>query len=311
MKRARIIYNPTSGRELIKKHLPYILERLENVGYEVSAHATTGEGCAKRAASLAIEREYDLVIAAGGDGTIFEVINGLANQAYRPLLGIIPTGTTNDFARAIGIPRNIKAACDILCLGHTRPIDIGRAGDKYFINVAAGGALTELTYQVPSKLKTFLGRLAYFIKGIEKLPFITTKKVKIECDTQTFEGDILFFLVCNTTSVGGFEHLAINSKIDDGVFDLIIVEKMTFSKLIGAGILTLSGKHLKHAKIKYYQTKKIKVTIEKQMALNLDGEYGGELPCEFTNLKHHFNLLAPINHKGKKEKLPKINYISS
>ncbi len=306
MKRARIIYNPTSGREVIRKQLPYILERLEKAGYEASAHATTGEGCAKRAAAIAVERKYDLVIAAGGDGTIFEVINGLANKEYRPTLGIIPTGTTNDFARALGIPRDIKACCDVLCGDYTRPIDIGKADDKYFINVAAGGALTELTYEVPSKLKTVLGRLAYFIIGFEKLPFIKTKKVKIEFDGNTFEGEILFFLVCNSNSVGGFERLALKSKYDDGLFDLIIVEKMTFPKLVAAGIKTLSGKHLKDAKIKYYQAKNIKIEIEQEMPLNLDGEYGGELPCEFTNLEHHFNLLAPdpslIVNKKKREK---------
>ncbi|GAE28539.1 transcription regulator [Halalkalibacter wakoensis JCM 9140] len=101
MKRARLIYNPTSGREQIRKNLAYILERLEKNGYETSTHATTGEGCATSAAKKAGENGNDLVIAAGGDGTIFEVVNGLANLPKRPKLGIIPAGTTNDFARAL------------------------------------------------------------------------------------------------------------------------------------------------------------------------------------------------------------------
>ncbi len=302
MRRARIIYNPTSGREVIKKQLPYILERLEQAGYETSAHATTGIGCAKKAAEEAIRRQYDLVIAAGGDGTLFEVINGLANQDFRPNLGIIPSGTTNDFARALKIPREIKACCDILCGDYTRPIDIGFASDQYFINVAAGGALTELTYQVPSKLKTFFGRLAYYIKGLQKLPFIRTKKVKITYDGNIYEGDILFFLICNSNSVGGFERLALKSKFDDGLFDLIIIEKMKLTKLINTGIKTLTGKHLKEAKIKYFQAENIIVENEKKMSLNLDGEYGGELPTEFHNLKHHFNLLAPNPDLAKKRK---------
>ena len=83
MKRARIIYNPTSGRELFKKHLPEVLQRLEIAGYEASCHATTCEGDATEAARVAVERRYDLVIAAGGDGTINEVVNGLAEQEYR------------------------------------------------------------------------------------------------------------------------------------------------------------------------------------------------------------------------------------
>src|SRR6478752_2907484 len=113
MKRARLIYNPSSGREQLKKNLAYILNRLEQAGYEASAHATTPEeGCAIRAARQAGERGFDLVIAAGGDGTIFEVVNGLADLETRPMLGIIPAGTTNDFARALGISKDITKACD-------------------------------------------------------------------------------------------------------------------------------------------------------------------------------------------------------
>ena len=139
MKRARIIYNPTSGREAIRKNLPDVLEILENAGYETSAHATTGEGDAIEAAKLAVERRYDLVVAAGGDGTISEVVNGMAEQEYRPKLGIIPVGTTNDFARALQIPRDIVAAAEIIAKGDRIPIDIGRMNEKYFINIGGGG----------------------------------------------------------------------------------------------------------------------------------------------------------------------------
>ena len=109
MKKVRIIYNPTSGREAFRKELPHVLERFEQAGYETSAHATTAEeGDAIRAADHAVERGFDLIVAAGGDGTINEVINGMAGKENRPKLGIIPTGTTNDFARALFIPRSIK-----------------------------------------------------------------------------------------------------------------------------------------------------------------------------------------------------------
>src|SRR5690606_16762504 len=114
MKRARIIYNPTSGREAFKKELPNVLQKLEDAGYEASAHATKGEGDATEAAKIAVERKYDLLVAAGGDGTINEVIHGLAEKEYRPKLAIIPTGTTNDFARALQIPRDISKAVDII-----------------------------------------------------------------------------------------------------------------------------------------------------------------------------------------------------
>ncbi len=293
MKRARLIYNPSSGREQIKKHLPYILERLEEAGYETSAHKTIGEGSATEAARLASEREFDLVIAAGGDGTIFEVVNGLAEKEYRPTLGIIPAGTTNDFARALEIPKEIEKACDILCNGETIPLDIGKAGNKYFVNIAAGGTLTELTYEVPSKLKTLMGQLAYYVKGIEKLPSISPTKVTFEYDGKLFEDEIMLLLICNTNSVGGFEKLAPKADISDGMFDLLIVKKCSFADFIRLGGLALRGEHISHPNIIYTQANRVKVAVEGDMQLNLDGEYGGMFPVEFVNLYQHLNILAP------------------
>ena len=97
------------------------------------------------------------MIATGGDGTLNEVINGMAGRDNLPPLGIFPLGTTNDFARALGISKNWEEYCDLVIRGETRPIDVGKANDRYFINIAGGGTLTELTYEVPSKLKTMIG----------------------------------------------------------------------------------------------------------------------------------------------------------
>ena len=170
MKKARIIYNPTSGRELFKKHLPEVLQKFEQAGYETSCHATTCEGDAIQAAKVAGERGFDMIVAAGGDGTINEVVNGIAELEERPHIAVIPVGTTNDFARAIGIPlNNVIQAVEVILNGEPQKIDIGRVNEHYFINIAGGGRLTELTYEVPSKLKTMVGQLAYYLKGMEML----------------------------------------------------------------------------------------------------------------------------------------------
>ncbi|ARK28735.1 diacylglycerol kinase [Halalkalibacter krulwichiae] len=300
MKRARLIYNPTSGREQIRKNLAYILERLEKAGYETSAHATTGEGSAKEAARKAAENGYELVVAAGGDGTIFEVVNGLAELKDRPKLGLIPAGTTNDFARALHIPRDIEKACDVLCGEHYEPIDIGKVDDRYFINIAAGGTLTELTYEVPSKLKTAVGQLAYYIKGLEKLPQITPRMVRIEYDGKLFEGEIMMFLVSNTNSVGGFEKLAPDASIQDGMFDFIVVKKLSFPEFLHLCTLALRGEHIHHPKVMYVHANRIKVEVQGDMQLNLDGEHGGALPAEFVNLYQHFEMLTPKERKQRR-----------
>ncbi|RSK25798.1 diacylglycerol kinase [Bacillus sp. HMF5848] len=293
MKKARIIYNPTSGRELFKKQLADVLIHLERGGYETSCHATTGAGDATQAAITAARRSYDLVIAAGGDGTINEVINGLAEQPHRPLLGIIPVGTTNDFARAIGVPRTIEGACKVITEGKPVPIDIGRVNDQYFINIAGGGRLTELTYEVPSKLKTVLGQLAYYLKGMEILPSIRPTHVKIEYDGKEFEGEIMLFLVANTNSVGGFERLAPESSLNDGMFDLLILKKTNLADFVRIASLALRGEHIHDPNILYTKANRIKVHAEDKMQLNLDGEYGGLLPAEFVNLYQHIQVYVP------------------
>ncbi len=299
MQRARIIYNPTSGRELIRKMLPDILKRLEQAGYETSTHATTCAGDAIKAARIASERKFDIVVAAGGDGTINEVIAGLAEQPHRPRVGIIPTGTTNDFARALRIPRNdINKALDVILRNEVSALDIGRVNNKYFINIAGGGKITELTYEVPSKMKTMLGQLAYYLKGMEMLPSIRPTYVEIDYDGKVYEGEIMLFLVSNTNSVGGLEKLAPEAKMDDGVFNLMIIEKMNVAEFIRLATMAIQGTHLNHPKFLHMTAAQISVKTEEKMQLNIDGEYGGLLPGEFTNLYRHIEFFMP-EAKGK------------
>ncbi|MFD2924619.1 diacylglycerol kinase [Halobacillus naozhouensis] len=293
MQRARIIYNPTSGREVIRKVLPDILQRFEQAGYEASTHATTCAGDATEAAEIAVERKFDVVVAAGGDGTINEVINGIAEQPFRPKLGIIPVGTTNDFARALYVPRNIHKAVDVILAGYSTPLDIGRVNDQYFMNIAGGGKITEISYEVPSKLKTMLGQLAYYLKGMEMLPSIKPTYVEMEYDGKLYQGDIMLFLVSNTNSVGGLEKLAPEAQMDDGLFDLMIIEKMNIAEFVRLATLAIQGTHMNHPKFIHKTASRIKVKTEEKMQLNIDGEFGGLLPGEFVNLYKHIEFFVP------------------
>lgn len=296
VKRARVIYNPTSGREIIKKNLADVLMVLENAGYVTSAHATTPEpGDAEREARCAVQEKYDLVVAAGGDGTINEVINGIAEQEYRPKVGIIPTGTTNDFARALHVPRDVMKATEIIARGESVAMDIGKANDTYFINIGGGGRITELTYDVPSKLKTMLGQLAYYLKGIEMLPSLKATDVRVEYDDGVFEGKAMFFLLGLTNSIGGFEKIAPDAKLDDGKFSLIILKKVNLAEFIRLVTLALRGDHIKEPNIIYVKSKKVMVTSEDKMLINLDGELGGETPMTFENLNRHIEFFADIH----------------
>lgn len=292
MKRARLIYNPTAGREGVRRHIATILETLEQAGYETSTHATTGKGDATREAELAAFRRYDLVVAAGGDGTVNEVVNGIADKPYRPTLGVLPLGTSNDFANAIGVPKNLNKAIQLLTNGVPKAIDIGRMNHRYFINIGGGGILTELSYEVPSKLKTMLGQFAYYVKGVEKLPGLKPVLVEVRANNNVWTEELMLFLVANSRIIGGFDKLAPQADLSDGLFDVILVKKCNIMELIRLLTLVLRGEHLHDSKIIYFQTNQLSIRSQAEVSINIDGELGGSSPCDFRVLKNHLQVIV-------------------
>lgn len=276
----------------MRKRLPEILQQLERGGIETSTHATIGEGDATLAAADAVERGFEIIIAAGGDGTLYEVINGVAEKAYRPPIGILPLGTTNDFARALNIPRSWEGAVDVILQQHAQYIDVGKMDQRYFINIAGGGSLTELTYEVPSKLKTMIGQMAYYMKGLEKLPRLSPIELYIRTDDNDFHEEVMLFLISNSNSVGGFERLAPDASLNDGLFDVLILKKCNLAEFIRVVSLALRGEHLGDPNIIYLQTRSIQVSSPDYVQINLDGEFGGTLPCTFTNLPSHVQIFV-------------------
>lgn len=293
MKKARLIYNPTSGREEMRRLLPSILDRLDQAGIETSCHATTGDGDATREAAESVQRGYDILIAAGGDGTLNEVVNGMAGYDDLPPLGIFPLGTTNDFARAMKIPKRWEDFCDLVIENKTRPIDIGKVNGRHFINIAGGGSLTELTYEVPSRLKTMIGQLAYYMKGIEKMINLSPTELVIRAEgIGEVEGEFMMFLIANSNSVGGFERLAPDARIDDGLLDVIAVKKCNLAEFIRLVTMALRGDHFNDPRIMYFKTERMEVTSPGHVLLNLDGELGGELPGVFEILPRHLHIFG-------------------
>ena len=298
--RARVIYNPTSGREALKRDLIDILNVFEQAGYETSAYATTPEpDSAKNEAHRAALEGFDLVVAAGGDGTINEVVNGIAGLEKRPKMAIIPAGTTNDYARALRIPRDEPLnAAKVVLKNQTVKMDIGQAGETYFINIAGGGLLTELTYDVPSDMKTIFGYLAYLVKGAELLPQIKPIQMSIEYDDGKFEGEASMFLLVLTNSIGGFEQIVPDASLDDGKFSLLIVKTASMPQLLRLMTLVLNGgRHINDPLVIYKKTSKViaKPLNSDRMMINLDGEYGGDAPMTFIDHKQHIEMFADLD----------------
>lgn len=280
----------------MKNNLVDILNILERAGYETSAYATTPEpNSAKNEAERAAKAGFNLIVAAGGDGTINEVVNGIAPLKHRPKLGIIPAGTTNDYARALKIPREDPiGAAKVIAKGQTVKMDIGEAGKNWFVNIAAGGLLTELTYGVPSQVKSLFGYLAYLVKGAELLPRIKPIRMHLEYDGGTYDGKASMFFLALTNSVGGFEQIVPDASLDDGKFTLIVVKTSNLIEILQLITMVLNGgRHVNDPRILYVKTSKLVAKpVDEKMMINVDGEYGGDAPMTFKNHRQHLEIFA-------------------
>ncbi|PLT33592.1 diacylglycerol kinase family protein [Bacillus sp. V5-8f] len=293
MTRSMIIINPSSGKERATEILPRLLEVLRNLYDDVLVRKTVSVGDAEEFAQEACNEGYEAVISIGGDGTISETINGLSGQRHRPDLGIIPMGTINDFARALNIPLDPIQATEILTSDYTRPVDIGKINGRYFMNVLAAGAIAEAAYMVTPEQKTRLGSFAYFFEGIKtiinKAPFTLT----IEHDGGKWIGEAYLVVSALTNSVGGFEVLAPDARVDDGKMHTFVIKDFSFTQAMTILPKLLKGELKEHDQVEYIRSTKIKVSASKNLVANIDGDEGEPLPFTAQVLKQHLNVFVP------------------
>ncbi|WP_054942496.1 diacylglycerol/lipid kinase family protein [Paenibacillus ihuae] len=293
MEQAMIIINPTSGKEEGPAHITMVEEILRAKGYEITINETQKAGDATSFCIAACEEGYELVVSIGGDGTLHEVINGLGGQLHRPKLGIIPLGTVNDFARAIGLPLVPEEAIKALASSSTRAVDAGRLNDRLFINVVAAGAIAESVSSVTSEDKSKLGALAYFKEGIKELTGNTAHHLTITHDGEIWEGDSPLFIAALTNSVGGFERLAPGAAVDDGLIHCFIIKDLTILSTLTASISLLLGNLSNHKDVIYFTARSVTVQSSDSMRTNVDGEEGPALPIRLSVLPHYIEVIVP------------------
>lgn len=320
--RLRLIYNPRAGKQTFRQHLAGVLQILEEAGFEASTFATKEPGDATAEAERAARDGFSYVVACGGDGTVHEVVNGLARApvTVRPVLGVIPAGTTNDLARALRIPFQIGPATRLIAARQVVPLDLGLAtadtadtagaagaavgteptgnsapgASRYFVNIAACGQIAEITYEVPAKAKAVLGQLAYVFKGLERLPGLRPTPLSVETDGPGYRGDAMLCLVTNSRSVGGFEQIAPDASVNDGLLDVLIVKPTNLGDMIRLVTSALRGEHIGDDRLEYFQAREIRLSSQGTVDLNVDGEYGGRLPYSVRVMPRHLTVVADI-----------------
>ncbi|CAM3903524.1 diacylglycerol/lipid kinase family protein [Mesobacillus thioparans] len=295
--KAMIILNPSSGKEKANDYAEKIEETLRSKYEEIEIRKTEKEGDAAAFATEACVGMYDAVIAMGGDGTINEAINGLAEQEHRPAFGIIPLGTINDFARALNIPLDPYKAISILEEQNPRPVDIGKVNESYFANVLAVGAIAEASYNVSAEQKTRLGPLAYFMEGAKSFLNGEAIEISVEHEGGKWEGETYLLLTALTNSVGGFEALAPEADVNDGEFHTFIIKKLSIPKIATLIPSLLKGELEESKEVEYIRSSYLNVTSDKAHVVNIDGEEGEPLPFSGKVLPGHLDIFVPSNQK--------------
>lgn len=303
--RIKFIINPSAGKQIVQKTTKNIIARLEKeqIASQIDVFETQGKDDAKNEAAKLEQGQYDLVVAVGGDGTVNEVVNGVIQSKSDTPLAILAAGTVNDFAKAAKLPRDVAGFCKMVQDGNLIACDVGCANGDYFLNVLAGGLLTDVAYKVSSDTKTVLGKLAYYLEGAKDLPANLFKSVPLcfEYGDHIIEEDVFLFLVTNSNSVGGFHRIAPLADISDGMLDVCIIKKLELLTMLPMLFKLPWGTHINDRGVIYFQTDSLKVSCQEDgvfIPLDYDGEQVNELPVEIKNLPQAIRLLVPSQKGG-------------
>ena len=293
MKKMLFIVNPKPGREQIRSKLLEVLDLFSAAGYEIQIHITQRQKDAAEAAAR-WGQEKDLVVCSGGDGTLNEVISGMMELPRAPLLGYIPSGSTNDYASSLEIPKQTMDAARNVLEGQPFPIDVGKfCKDRYFVYIAAFGAFTEISYQTSQDKKNLLGHQAYMLEGVKGLGALKSHRMKVEWDGNVLEEEFIFGMVTNTISVGGFKGLVTQSvALNDGEFEVLLIRNPRTPRDLSNIISYMFLKEEPNDYVFKFRAGHIRITSEEPVDWVLDGEFGGSrLEVEVENLKERIQIL--------------------
>jgi len=298
--KTRLIVNPVSGTDAAPDYLPALNERLREAFGELDIVMTVAAGDALNLARRAALEGYERLFVAGGDGTLNEVLNGVAGvegALGRITFGVIPLGTGNDFAAALGLPEDAERAVETMLEGRTILTDVGVLNDRHFVNVSAGGFIAEVSDAVNPQLKTLAGKFAYIIGGAQVLWEYEPARARVRATLEdgreaAGETGVQMFAVCNSRLVGGGQPIAPGALINDGALDVCIVEAvptLEFVRLLGS---VAGGDHIEDERVAYFRAREVDLSFERTVKVNTDGEVLEADECRYRVLPRAARFLA-------------------
>lgn len=291
------VYNPESGNGSVIRNKNYILKKLREKFGDVEEMPTTKAGDACEYAKNACGK-YAYFFVSGGDGTLNEVINGMGEAEDKPIIGYIPTGTTNDIARSLYIPRTVKGAVKNIVNGAVYDHDIFKVNNRYGIYVCCTGLFTASSYRAKREIKKRVGKMAYFFDGVKDV--FTAKPVRVELQTQneTISEECSLILILNSRSTAGFL-LNRKAQLDDGVVEVVLVHSHK-NKVLLSDICRTMGifafgldNYKKNKHITYRILSDFSMKVDDNTIINLDGEKTGAGTFDFKVINKAVKIIVP------------------
>jgi YegS/Rv2252/BmrU family lipid kinase len=290
--RVLIVFNPTAGQaESFQQDLHAAAEVWREHGWQVDLRPTAGPGDGTRIAREAAAQGYDVVVAAGGDGTINEVVNGLAGTSAA--LAALPVGTANVWAREIGLPLQPRAAAETLLQAQVRRIDLGCAGGRYFLLMAGVGFDAAVVGEVLPPEKRRLGILAYVLRALGVALRYRGTRVRLQLDGRRAGGRVLLVVIGNSQLYGGVVKITARAIIDDGLLDVCIIKGSSLGSAPLRMLSILLRRYNTDPKIEYHRARSVRVESRRGLPVQVDGDHIGRTPMTFEVAPGALRALLP------------------
>ena len=292
MRKVRLVYNPVSGNTSLRNKLDYLIGNFQQYGLQIVPYRTFSKDDIPAVLEEAQAEGYFAIAVAGGDGTVHDVVNAMAATGCEAPLAVIPAGTANDFAVHLNMPSALDRLSAMVAAGHYREIDLGKANDRYFVNVASAGLLTDVSHTIGLHFKNLFGKLAYYLKGLEQLPNFQPIPFRIDSEEYCGDEELYLFLVLNGSYAGGFRLVA-SAQVDDGLLDVIAVRRCYLPYLVSLMFKLARGGGLRDSQVLYFRTKAVAFRSTVALTSDLDGEKGPLLPLRIEVCPRKLKVFLP------------------
>lgn len=295
MKKVKFIYNPLSGEKEILLYLDYLIYSYQKKSFTLIPYRLTFDEDITRAFSD-IDETFDHILISGGDGTVNEIVNKMKQLNIDLPIGVLPAGTANDFAHLIGMPQSIRYSIDAILNSEVSTVDLGKANEKYFVNIFSCGLFTDVSQKTPTEYKNTFGKLAYYFTGIKELPKFKSLDLSIKSKDFNYEGSSILFFVFNGRTAGNLE-VAHDSTVDDGYLDVIIIPANNIIEKLSILPHLFNKNNTSYPKgIIHFKTDEIEIDIKNshEYTTDIDGEQGPKFPIRITCEKNSLKVLGWI-----------------